>query len=84
MLLAFSEQTKGQKFLENIFDQKMLEIVMGRYEKELMHLIQNLLGAELARAMLIQVKQDTRQKVKGELLECTSEYEPHSILAVLR
>ncbi|KAL6284661.1 hypothetical protein ACE6H2_015590 [Prunus campanulata] len=30
MLLAFSEQTKGQKFPENAPDQEMLEIVMAR------------------------------------------------------
>lgn len=31
MLLAFSEQTKGQKFPENAPDQEMLEIVMARW-----------------------------------------------------
>ncbi|XWS73678.1 hypothetical protein CRYUN_Cryun02cG0149100 [Craigia yunnanensis] len=56
MLLAFSEQTKGKKFPENAADQEMLEIVMSRYEKELMHPIQNLLNGELARALLIQVQ----------------------------
>jgi nuclear-control-of-ATPase protein 2 len=29
-LLAFSEQTKGQKIPENASDQEMLEIVMAR------------------------------------------------------
>ncbi|KAK7276633.1 hypothetical protein RIF29_17776 [Crotalaria pallida] len=56
MLLAFSEQTKGQKFPENASDHEMLEIVMARYEKELAHPIQNLLSGELARALLIQVQ----------------------------
>ncbi|KAM5571694.1 protein DGS1, mitochondrial [Rosa sericea] len=56
MLLAFSEQTKGQKFPENASDQKMLEIVMARYEKELEHPIHNLVNGELARALLIQVQ----------------------------
>ncbi|TKY57109.1 Nuclear control of ATPase protein 2 [Spatholobus suberectus] len=56
MLLAFSEQTKGQKFPVNASDQEMLEIVMDRYEKELMHPIQNLLSGELVRAILIQVQ----------------------------
>ncbi|KRH14626.1 hypothetical protein GLYMA_14G038000v4 [Glycine max] len=56
MLLAFSEQTKGQKFPVNASDQKMMEIVMDRYEKELMHPIQNLLNGELVRAILIQVQ----------------------------
>lgn len=32
MLSAFSEQTKGQKLLENLSDQDMMEIVMDRYE----------------------------------------------------
>lgn len=31
MLLAFSEQTKGQKFPENPSDEEMMEIVMGRW-----------------------------------------------------
>ncbi|KAL2973258.1 hypothetical protein AAZX31_14G036800 [Glycine max] len=60
MLLAFSEQTKGQKFPVNASDQEMMEIVMDRYEKELMHPIQNLLNGELVRAILIQkLKLDT-------------------------
>ncbi|PRQ17009.1 putative nuclear control of ATP synthase 2 [Rosa chinensis] len=56
MLLAFSEQTKGQNFPENASDQEMLEIVMARYEKELEHPIHNLVNGELARALLIQVQ----------------------------
>ncbi|KAL6175027.1 hypothetical protein ACLB2K_051670 [Fragaria x ananassa] len=56
MLLAFSEQTKGQKFPENASDQEMLEIVMNRYEEELKHPIHNLVNGELARALLIQVQ----------------------------
>ncbi|KAL4578593.1 hypothetical protein LXL04_014718 [Taraxacum kok-saghyz] len=68
MLLAFSEQTKGQKFPENASDQEMLEIVMGRYEKELMHPIQNLLGGELARAMLIQI-QKLKLDIETAMLE---------------
>ncbi|XP_020587985.1 protein DGS1, mitochondrial isoform X2 [Phalaenopsis equestris] len=62
MLLAFSEQTKGQKIPENLTDQEMMEIVMSRYEKEVMHPLQNLIGGELARAMLIQI-----QKLKLDL-----------------
>ncbi|THU71324.1 hypothetical protein C4D60_Mb04t00210 [Musa balbisiana] len=62
MLLAFCEQTKGQKLPENIPDQEMLEMVMARYEKEVMHPLQNLLSGELARAMLIQI-----QKLKLDL-----------------
>ncbi|KAJ6904795.1 protein DGS1 [Populus alba x Populus x berolinensis] len=56
MLLAFSEQTKGQKFPQHASDQEMLEIVMDRYEQELTHPIQNLLKGELAHALLIQVQ----------------------------
>ncbi|XP_058107357.1 protein DGS1, mitochondrial isoform X2 [Magnolia sinica] len=62
MLLAFSEQTKGEKLPENASDQELLEIVMARYEKEVMHPLQNLLGGELARALLIQI-----QKLKLDL-----------------
>lgn len=56
MLRAFSEQTMGPRFLENASDQEMLEIVMARYEKEMVHPIHNLLSGELARALLIQVQ----------------------------
>ncbi|OAY70222.1 Nuclear control of ATPase protein 2 [Ananas comosus] len=62
MLLAFCEQTKGQNLPEDISDQQLLEIVMARYEKEVMHPLQNLLSGELARAMLIQI-----QKLKLDL-----------------
>ncbi|KVI08137.1 protein DGS1, mitochondrial [Cynara cardunculus var. scolymus] len=68
MLLAFSEQTKGQKFPANASDQEMLEIVMGRYEQDLMHPIQNLLGGELARAMLIQI-QKLKLDIETAMLE---------------
>ncbi|KAJ8766799.1 hypothetical protein K2173_008353 [Erythroxylum novogranatense] len=68
MLLAFSEQTKGQKFPENASDQEMLEIVMTRYEKELTHPIQNLLSGELARALLIQV-QKLKLDIETAMLE---------------
>ncbi|KAK7300276.1 hypothetical protein RJT34_11118 [Clitoria ternatea] len=68
MLLAFSEQAKGQKFPLNASDQQMLEIVMDRYEKELMHPIQNLLSGELARAMLIQV-QKLKLDIETAMLE---------------
>lgn len=68
MLLAFSKQTKGQEFPENASDQDMLEIVMARYEKELMHPIQNLLNGELARALLIQV-QKLKLDIETAMLE---------------
>ncbi|XP_044483600.1 protein DGS1, mitochondrial isoform X2 [Mangifera indica] len=68
MLLAFSEQTKGQKFPENASDQEMLEIVMARYEKELINPIQNLLSGELARGLLIQV-QKLKLDIETAMLE---------------
>ncbi|KAK9999390.1 hypothetical protein SO802_018993 [Lithocarpus litseifolius] len=68
MLLAFSEHTKGQKIPENASDQELLEIVMSRYEKELMHPIQNLLSGELARALLIQV-QKLKLDIETAMLE---------------
>ncbi|KAK7847380.1 protein DGS1, mitochondrial isoform X2 [Quercus suber] len=68
MLLAFSEHTQGQKIPENASDQELLEIVMSRYEKELMHPIQNLLSGELARALLIQV-QKLKLDIETAMLE---------------
>ncbi|KMZ72041.1 hypothetical protein ZOSMA_16G00050 [Zostera marina] len=62
MLLTFIEQTKDQKIPKNASDQEMLEIVMARYEVELMHPIRNLFSGELARGMLIQI-----QKLKLDL-----------------
>ncbi|WCJ20565.1 dgd1 suppressor 1 [Euphorbia peplus] len=56
MLLEFSKETKGEKFPDNASDEEMLEIVMARYENELKHPIRNLVGGELARALLIQVQ----------------------------
>ncbi|XP_012838461.1 PREDICTED: uncharacterized protein LOC105958996 isoform X2 [Erythranthe guttata] len=68
MLVAFSEQTIGKQFPVNASDQKMLEIVMNRYEKELTHPIQGLVGGELVRALLIQV-----QKLKLDIEEAMLE-----------
>ncbi|XP_017216909.1 protein DGS1, mitochondrial [Daucus carota subsp. sativus] len=68
MLLAFSEQTQGQKFPDNASDQELLEIMMARYEKELMHPIQNLLKGELVRAILIQI-QKLKLDIETALLE---------------
>ncbi|CAK7331853.1 unnamed protein product [Dovyalis caffra] len=68
MLLDFGEQTKGQKLPEHASDQEMLEIVMDRYEKELMHPIQNLLKGELAHALLIQV-QKLKLDIETAMLE---------------
>ncbi|GAB2265836.1 Protein dgs1, mitochondrial [Dionaea muscipula] len=58
----------GQKLPENASDQEMLEVVMVRYEKELMHPIQNLLGGELVRALLIQV-QKLKLDIETAMLE---------------
>ncbi|CAN6483859.1 unnamed protein product [Victoria cruziana] len=68
MLLAFTEQTTGPKFAADASDQELLEIVMNRYEKELMHPIQNLLGGELARALLIQI-QKLKLDIETAMLE---------------
>ncbi|CAL1403522.1 unnamed protein product [Linum trigynum] len=68
MLLAFSEQTKGEPFHENASDQKMLEIVMNRYEQELEHPVQNLVKGELARGLLIQV-QKLKLDIETAMLE---------------
>ncbi|XP_056166152.1 protein DGS1, mitochondrial isoform X2 [Syzygium oleosum] len=68
MLKAFSEQTEGQKLPEDASDQQMLEIVMARYEKELMHPVKNLLSGELARALLIQV-QKLKLDIETAMLE---------------
>ncbi|KAL6902106.1 hypothetical protein ACP4OV_004982 [Aristida adscensionis] len=62
MLIAFCEQTSGGKLPEDVSVQAMLEILTKRYEKELIHPIQNLFSGELARAMLIQI-----QKLKLDL-----------------
>ncbi|KAL2941363.1 Protein DGS1 mitochondrial, partial [Bienertia sinuspersici] len=54
MLVAFCEQANGQKFPENVTDHELLEIVMGRYEKEMMHPLKSTFAGDLPRAMLIQ------------------------------
>lgn len=68
MLRAFTEHTKGVKLPEDATDNEMLEVVMSRYEKEVMHPIQNLVSGELARALLIQV-----QKLKLDIEEAMLE-----------
>ncbi|KAK9673556.1 hypothetical protein RND81_12G174900 [Saponaria officinalis] len=69
MLLAFCEQTNGQKFQESASDQELLEIVMARYEKELLHPIKSIVGGgELPRAMLIQV-QKLKLDIETAMLE---------------
>ncbi|KAK1293965.1 hypothetical protein QJS10_CPA16g01154 [Acorus calamus] len=68
MLLAFSEQTKGQKLPVDASDQELLEIVMARYEEELVHPIQNLVKGELVRGLLIQV-QKLKLDIETAMLE---------------
>ncbi|KAF8728708.1 hypothetical protein HU200_017981 [Digitaria exilis] len=62
MLVAFCEKAEARKLPEDSSVQAMLEILTKRYEKELIHPIQNLFTGELARAMLIQI-----QKLKLDL-----------------
>nr|CAB3495908.1 unnamed protein product [Digitaria exilis] len=62
MLVAFCEKAEARKLPEDSSVQAMLEILAKRYEKELIHPIQNLFTGELARAMLIQI-----QKLKLDL-----------------
>ncbi|KAE8736227.1 Thioredoxin-like 3-1 [Hibiscus syriacus] len=66
-----NEQTKGKEFPKNASDQEMLEIVMSRYEKELINPIQNLLHGEIARALLIQVQ---KLKLDIEIKHCVQSY----------
>ncbi|KAJ7565757.1 hypothetical protein O6H91_02G073500 [Diphasiastrum complanatum] len=68
MLKAFAEQTTGQALPPNITEQQMMEIMMSRYEKELTHPLQSLLGGELARALLIQV-QKLKLDIETAMLE---------------
>ncbi|XP_048499612.1 protein DGS1, mitochondrial isoform X2 [Beta vulgaris subsp. vulgaris] len=69
MLVAFCEQANGQTFPENATDQELLELVMGRYEKEMMHPIKSVVvGGELPRAMLIQV-QKLKLDIETAMLE---------------
>ncbi|MCO5547186.1 hypothetical protein L7F22_000629 [Adiantum nelumboides] len=44
MLKAFTEQLKGWDVAERATEEQMMEIVMNRYEKEITHPLQNLLG----------------------------------------
>ncbi|KAF6156513.1 hypothetical protein GIB67_011314 [Kingdonia uniflora] len=50
MVLAFTELPN------NTSDLEMLEVVMNRYKKEVVHPIQNLLGGELVHVLLIQIQ----------------------------
>lgn len=68
MLKAFTEQLKGREAAASTTEQEMMEIVMNRYEKEITHPLQNLLGGELFRAMLIQV-QKLKLDIETAMLE---------------
>ncbi|KAL0709414.1 hypothetical protein Bca4012_016392 [Brassica carinata] len=57
-----------QKVSDNATDQEMLEVVMHRYEKELVHPIHNLFSGELVRGMLIQV-QKLKLDIETAMLE---------------
>ncbi|EFJ26292.1 hypothetical protein SELMODRAFT_98278 [Selaginella moellendorffii] len=68
MLKAFAEQTSGGHLPSDATEQQMMEIMMSRYEKELTHPLQSLLGGELARALLIQV-QKLKLDIETAMLE---------------
>ncbi|XP_010453294.1 PREDICTED: protein DGS1, mitochondrial [Camelina sativa] len=68
MLKNFCEQSTREKVPDNATDQQMLEVVMNRYEKELVHPIHNLLSGELARGLLIQV-QKLKLDIETAMLE---------------
>lgn len=68
MLQDFSELTTGRKLPEGASEQEMMEIMMTRYEKEVMHPLLNLLGGELARALLIQI-QKLKLDIETAMLE---------------
>ncbi|KAG7555025.1 Nuclear control of ATP synthase 2 [Arabidopsis suecica] len=68
MLRNFCEQATREKVPDNASDQEMLEVVMHRYEKELVHPIHNLLSGELARGLLIQV-QKLKLDIETAMLE---------------
>ncbi|KAG6541931.1 hypothetical protein Mapa_016656 [Marchantia paleacea] len=55
MLLEFVKHT-SDKLPEDLTEQQMMEVMMTRYEEELVHPLRNLLGGQLARALLIQVQ----------------------------
>ncbi|KAH7439498.1 hypothetical protein KP509_04G064900 [Ceratopteris richardii] len=68
MLRAFTEQLKGKEKAGKATEEEMMEVVMNRYEEEITHPLQNLLGGELFRAMLIQV-QKLKLDIETAMLE---------------
>lgn len=68
MLLDFTEHITGRRLPEEASEKEMMEIMMARYEKEVVHPLQNLLGGELARALLIQI-QKLKLDIETAMLE---------------
>lgn len=68
MLVDFTEHTTRTKVPEGKSEQEMMEIVMARYEKEVINPLQNLVGGELARALLIQI-QKLKLDIETAMLE---------------
>lgn len=68
MLVDFTEHTTRTKVPEEKSEQEMMEIVMARYEKEVINPLQNLVGGELARALLIQI-QKLKLDIETAMLE---------------
>jgi nuclear-control-of-ATPase protein 2 len=56
MLKEFVAKTKGPDVAEDVSEQQLMELMMNRYETELVHPIRNIFAGELARALLIQVQ----------------------------
>ncbi|CAK9859264.1 unnamed protein product [Sphagnum jensenii] len=68
MVRAFVAKTKGDEVASKASDLELMEIMMSRYEEELSHPVQSLLGGELARALLIQV-QKLKHDIETAMLE---------------
>lgn len=68
MLLDFTQHITGRRLPEEASEKEMMEIMMARYEKEVIHPLQNLLGGELARALLIQI-QKLKLDIETAMLE---------------
>lgn len=68
MLLEFAQQVSSAEVKQPISDKELMEIMMSKYEKEVTHPLQSLVGGELARAMLIQV-QKLKLDIETALLE---------------
>uniref|UniRef100_A0A803L3Y9 Uncharacterized protein n=1 Tax=Chenopodium quinoa TaxID=63459 RepID=A0A803L3Y9_CHEQI len=62
------QPANGQNFPKNATDLELLQIVMERYEKEMVHPLKSAFGGELPRAMLIQV-QKLKLDIETAMLE---------------